>query len=115
MNKLDPEYSKVNKASTLSRGLRTRHVITFNPNTANPGEELYIELPKLKADSCLVPGSLHLLFDFVNKNTKSWFMNNLSRLLVEQLQVKMGGETCYDNTGESDFEVYRDLWRSEND
>lgn len=53
---------------------RTRHVITFNPNKVNPNEELYIDLPTLKPDSCLVPGSTHLLYDFKNANTKSWFL-----------------------------------------
>ena len=42
------------------KGNRTRHVVTFNPNKANPGDELYIDIPKMKMDSCLVPGSFHL-------------------------------------------------------
>ena len=63
------------------KGDRTRHVITANPNKASPGEELKIDIPKLKPDSCLVPGSFHLLFDFKVSNTKTHFKNNLSRLL----------------------------------
>ena len=48
----------------MVKGKRTRHVVTFNPNKASAGEELYTDIPKLKMDSCLVPGSLHLLFNF---------------------------------------------------
>jgi hypothetical protein len=34
-------------------GDRTRHVLTFNPNSAKPGEEINVNIPKLKADSVL--------------------------------------------------------------
>jgi hypothetical protein len=57
-----------------------------------------------------VPGSLALLFDFKNSNTKSRFNNNLSKLLAKRLQVKVAGETAYDCSGESLYEVYKDLW-----
>ena len=95
---------------TTIRGPRTRSVVTFNPSTISPGEELYINIPKLKPYSCLVPGSLNLLFDFKNSNTKSRFMNNLSKLLAKRLQINVAGETAYDCSGESLFEVYKDLW-----
>ena len=99
--------------TTEIKGIRTRHVVTFNPNKANPGEVLYISLPKLKPDVCLVPDCLHLVFDFKNANAKSWFDNNPSKLLTKELTVKMAGEVSYSNTGESTIEVYKDLWKSE--
>ncbi|CAB3978676.1 Hypothetical predicted protein [Paramuricea clavata] len=94
---------------TTIKGPQTRSVVTFNPTTISPGEELYINIPKLKP-SCLVPGSLALLFDFKNSNTESCFNNNLSKLLAKRLQIKVAGETAYDCSGESLFEVYKDLW-----
>jgi hypothetical protein len=66
-------------------GSRTRHVLTFNPNSAKPGEEIYVNIPKLKGDSVLVPDSMALVFDFKNSNTKSWFRNNLGKLLQKRL------------------------------
>ena len=107
---LDPDFRRMMK--TKIRGTRTRHVITFNPNKANPGEVIYIDTPKLKGDVCLVPGSLNLMFDFKSKNTKSWFQNNLSKLLTKELTLKMAGEVVFSNTGESVMEVYKDLWRT---
>ncbi|CAB4005170.1 Hypothetical predicted protein [Paramuricea clavata] len=95
---------------TSVKGPRTSSVVTFNPTTISPGEELYINIPKLKPDSCLVQGSLALLFDFKNSNTKSHFNNNLSKLIAKRLQVKVAGETAYDCSGESLYEIYRDLW-----
>ena len=107
---LDPDFRRLMKIKI--QGTRTRHVITFNPNKANPGEEIYIDTPKLKPDVCLVPGSLNLIFDFKSKNTKSWFKYNLSKLLTKELTLKMAGEVVFSNTGESVMEVYKDLWKT---
>jgi hypothetical protein len=98
----------MNKAEIT--GDRTRHVLTFNPNSARPEEEIYVNIPKLKADSVLVPNSMALVFDFKNSNTKSWFRNNLGKLLQRRLEIRLAGEKVYDNSGESLLEVYKDLW-----
>ena len=60
----------------------------------------------------MVPDSLNLQFDFKNANAKSWFLNNLNKLLCERFVVKFAGEVVYDNTGESVIGVYRDLWKT---
>ena len=93
------------------KGTRTWHIVTLNPNKGSPGEEIYIDIPKLKTDTCLVPDSLNLQIDFKNANAKSWFLNNLSKLLCERFVVKFAGVVC-DNTGESIIGVYRDLWKT---
>ena len=108
---LYPGYKK-SKMSEI-KGNRTRHTVTLNPNSANLEEDLYIDIPKLNPSLCLVPDSLRLLFNFKNKNTKSWFLNNLSKLLKKRLVVKFAGEIVYDNTGESLLEIYKDLWKPE--
>ena len=51
-----------------------------------------------------------LVFDFKNSNTKSWFRNNLGKLLQRRLEIRLTGEKVYDNSGESLLEVYKDLW-----
>ena len=109
-SELEPDFRRLMK--TKIQGTRTRHVITFNPNKANPGEVIYIDTPKLKPDVCLVPGSLNLMFDFKNANAKSWFQNNLSKLLTKELTLKMAGEVVFSNTGESVMEIYKDLWKT---
>ncbi|CAB3982128.1 Hypothetical predicted protein [Paramuricea clavata] len=98
MNTTERELQPGFRRSRMSaiKGPRTRSVVTFNPTTISPGEELYINIPKLKPSSCLVPGSLARLFDFKNSNTKSRFNNNLTKLLAKRLQVKVAGETAYD-------------------
>jgi hypothetical protein len=90
-----PDFRRINKAEIT--GDRTRHVLTFNPNSARSEEEIYANIPKLKADSVLVPDSMALVFDFKNSNTK-------------RLEIRLAGEKVYDNSGESLLEVYKDLW-----
>ena len=53
---LMPNFRRMNR--TEITGSRTRHVLTFNPNSAKPGEEIYVNIPKLKGDSVLVPDSI---------------------------------------------------------
>ena len=106
MNKQEKELVPGLRRSHMAKikGERTRHVVTFNPNKASP-EELYIDVPKMKMDSCLVPGSLYLLFNFKVGNTKSWFLNNLFKMLQKRLTIRVAGETVYDNSGENLYSV----------
>ena len=81
---LMPNFRRMNR--TEITGDRTRHVLTFNPNSAKPGEEIYVNIPKLKADFVLVPDSMAKVFDFKNIITNSWFRNNLGKLLNKILK-----------------------------
>jgi hypothetical protein len=47
---------------------------------------------KLRADSMLVSDSMSLVFDFKIKNEKSWWTNNLGKLLQKRLEIRMSGE-----------------------
>ena len=104
MQKLTPGYKRTRMSEI--KGNQTRHVVTLNPNKTNPEEDLYIDIPKLNKNLFLVPDSLRLVFNFKNSNTKSWFLNNLSKLLKKRFIVKFAGEIVYDNTG-------KDLWKPE--
>jgi hypothetical protein len=53
---------------------------------------------------------MSLVFNFKNSNTKSWFRNNLGKLIQKRLEKRLAGEKVYDNSGESLLEVYKDLW-----
>ena len=56
-----------------------------------------------------------VVLNFSNSNAKSWFLNNLGRILVDRLSVFVQGVEVYQNTGESMMEVYKDLWRFKED
>ena len=109
MESLDPDFSNYKDAKITEKRLFTE--VTFNPSVINPGESAYISVPTLGANMCLVPDTFFLTAKFKSKNTKSWFLNNLGRLLVKQLQVMVGSrEACYTNDQESLYSVYKDLW-----
>ena len=92
MNTTEKELSGFRRSQMSQiKGERTRHFVTMNPNRASSGEELYIDIPKLKLESCLVPGSLHLCFGFKVSNAKCAFMNNLAALLQKRLQIRLAG------------------------
>ena len=73
----------------------------------------HLKLPDLGAGECLVPNSFYLTGVFKSNNTKSWFLNNLGKLLVKSLQITIKTTIVYDNVDESHFAVYKDLWMTE--
>ena len=85
------------------------------PQDSAAERTLYIRVPKLEQDTCLVPGTLRLTAKLKTKNTKSWFLNNISALLQREVRVKFNNIDVYHNTRESDFQVYKDLWQSKED
>ena len=100
MKSLDPEFSRYKDANITGKRLFTE--VTFNPSVINPGESVYISVPTLGANMCLVPDTFFLTAKFKSKNR---------RLLVKQLQIMVGSrEACYTNDQESLYSVYKDLW-----
>jgi len=67
--------------------------ITLNPSSPNPGEKLYINIPKLSQNVVLVSGSIMLIFNLTETgHTNSKFVNNVSRALVRSMKVMYGGD-----------------------
>ena len=95
------------------RGKRILNTTSQNKKEVIPGVEYNLTLPKLTENQVIVPDTLALVFNFKNSNTKSWFLNNLGRQLVKELRIDMDGEMIYENTGESIFETYKDLRKSD--
>ena len=119
INKADLREGSLNpgfreKSSTAVSGKRTNHNISFHRNGYQPEEEIIIDIPRLSVDDILVQDSLNFCFNIdMNSNTKSWFKNNLAKMLQEKLEVNMEGQKIYENPKESLYEVYKDLWASE--
>ena len=88
------------------KGKRLFNTTSLLKKEALPGDVYYVTMPSLNPNQCIVPDTMNLTFKFKNSNTNSWFKNNLRRLLCEGLNVRIGGEVVYANTGESTLEVY---------
>lgn len=108
---LKPGYKKTTLSSI--RGNRSRKYTSVLKTEAKPGDTYYVTIPDLSENECIIPDTMCLSYNFVNSNAKSWFLNNLGKLLCERLTVNICGEVVYDNTGESILEIYKDLWKSE--
>ena len=85
-----PSHSE--KVLGAMKAERTVKRITFNPTEANPGETLYVSVPKLGANEVIVAGSLALVFNINLKLTgahaNNYLVQNVSRALVNKLVVK---------------------------
>ena len=56
-----PEHTK--KTMNAMKARRSIKRITFNKTEANPGDTLYVHVPKLNKNEVIVPNSLALVFD----------------------------------------------------
>ena len=93
---------------------RTVTRIAFNPSTANPGDVLYVTVPKLAQDGVMVPGSLALVFDIglTGRHANNYLVQNVSRALVSRLRVTFGGELVQDTNGYDIYKILDDLFLS---
>ena len=102
---LKPGYQKTTITSV--KGKRTCNYTSLIKTEGSPGDEYVVTVPALNPSQCIVPDTFSLAYKFKNSNTKSWFLNNLGRLLCKELKVVVAG--VYDNTGESIMSGYKDL------
>ena len=112
--KIDP-----NRMSKQPFGLKaesTLQRITFTPSSANPGETLYVNIPKLSGNNVFVPGSVYLSFNLVVAgHVNNTLVNNIGRNLVSNFKVVLGGETLQDTKRYDLFMTYQDLFLSSED
>ena len=116
MSKAISEKIDPNRMSKQPFGLKaesTLQRITFTPSSANPGETLYINIPKLSGNNVLVPGSVKLTFNLdVTGHVNNTLVNNVGRNLVSNFKVVLGGETLQDTKRYDLFMTYQDLFLS---
>ena len=89
---------------------------TFTPSSANPGETLYVNIPKLSGNNVIVPNSVRLAFDFhIVDGEANDIVNNLGRSLVSNFKVLLGGETLQDTKRYDLFSTYHDSFLSKDE
>ena len=113
MSKTISEKIDPNRMPRQPFGLKAETTLqraTFTPSTANPGETLYINIPKLSGNNVIVPNSVRLAFDLELQNTEAndTVVNNLGRNLVHNFKVLLGGETLQDTKRHDLFSTYHD-------
>ena len=108
VEELQTGYKKNPYHQSKEKG-RVKSVTSLNKTDAHPGDTYYVPIPALGPSQCIIPDTLCLSYNFENSNTKSWFLNNLRRLLTEILLILIKDKVANKNTGESMLEVYKDL------
>ena len=90
------------------------HRKTYYPTEANPGNNLYVSVPKLNEDEVIVPGSLAILFnlDLTGGHANNYLVQNVSRALVDRFVVKYAGTTVQDTNGYDIYKIFNDLFLS---
>ena len=109
-----PSHSE--KVLGAMKAERTVKRITFNSTEANPGETLYVRVPKLAANEVIVAGSLALVFNINLKLTgahaNNYLVQNVSRALVDKFKVKFAATTIQDTDGYNIYKTFEDLFLS---
>ena len=105
-----PEHSK--KIMRAMKATRAVKRITSNPSEANPGETLYVHVPKLNENEVLAPNSLALIFeiDLSGGHANNFLVQNVSRALVDKLVVKFAGTTLEETVGHDIYNTFSDLF-----
>ena len=109
-----PSHSE--KVIGAMKAERTVKRITFNPTEANPGETLYVYVPKLAENEVIVAGSLALVFNINLKVTgahaNNYLVQNVSRALVDKFKVKFAATTVQDTDSYDIYKTFEDLFLS---
>jgi len=110
---LRPTYNE--KTFGAMKAKRTVNRITFGRTEANPGDTLYVSVPKLNEDEVLVPGSLALVFDIYlsGGHANNFLVHNVTWALVDHLVVNFGGTILQDTLGHDIYKIFEDLFLSQ--
>jgi len=110
---LRPTYNE--KTFGAMKAKRTVNRITFGRTEANPGDTLYVSVPKLNEDEVLVPGSLALVFDIdlSGGHANNFLVHNVTWALVDHLVVNFGGTILQDTLGHDIYKIFEDLFLSQ--
>jgi hypothetical protein len=95
----------------------TKHVTTFTPSTAKPGDIMCIDFPIIE-NELVTPGSLALTFDLeINLDPSEpgnevniFPVNNLAANIVSDFKVKVGSEYVIALNYAYLYNTYKDLW-----
>ena len=109
-----PSHSK--KVLHAMKAERTVKRVTFKDTSANPGETLYVPVPKLAENEVIVAGSLALVFNINLKVTgahaNNYLVQNVSRALVDKFKVKFDAFTVQDTDSYNIYKTFEDLFLS---
>jgi len=107
---LSPKH--MSKTLNGMKAYRAVNQTTFVPSSAEPGETLYVRVPRLGENEVVVPGTLALVFDIdiSGGHANNYLVQNVSRALVSRMKVKFGTEVLQNTDGYDIYKIYEDLF-----
>ena len=112
-----PSHSE--KVLNAMKAERTVKRITFNPTEANPGQLLYVSVPKLLDNEVIIPGSLALVFNINLKVTgahaNNHLVQNVSRALVNKFVVRFSDTIIQETAAYGIYKTFEDLFLSKDE
>jgi len=88
--------------------------ITLICSEANPGNKLYVSVPKLNENEVLVLGSLELHFDIISGgHANNFLVQNVTRALIDRLVMKFAGTILQDTVRYDIYKTFADLFLSQ--
>ena len=83
----------------------------MNPSSVNPGETLYVSIPKLSEGLVIVLDSVALLFNLnVAGHANNTLVNNVGKNLVRKFKVSFGGKVLQNTYKYDLLQTYNDLF-----
>ena len=108
--KLDP-YRRLREPLGV-KGLRQSVVVTNNPSTIGPNQQLLVRFPNLGAHDMIVPGTARLAFQITLTSTDAnrTVVQNLGRAIVKKMTIRISGNEVMSIDDSDVYHLYTDLW-----
>ena len=108
---IDPSFERLIPRGI--KGTRVKHKITNTQQTATPNSDLYVDIPKLNANTIIVPGTFCVTFDLkVSGDPGNTIVDNLANTIFKQIKFDIGDVTVFNIDRSDVFFTFRDLFLS---
>ena len=110
--KLDP-YRRLREPLGV-KAARQSVVVTNNPSTIGPNQQLLVRFPNLGVNDVIVPGSARLAFTIALTSTdvNRTLVQNIGRAVVKKLTIKISGQEVMTVNNSDVYYCYQDLWKT---
>jgi len=110
--KLDP-YRRLREPLGV-KAARQSVVVTNNPSTIGPNQQLLVRFPNLGVNDVIVPGSARLAFTVTLTSTdvNRTLVQNIGRAVVKKLTIKISGQEVMTVNNSDVYYCYQDLWKT---
>jgi len=110
--KLDP-YRRLRDPLGV-KAARQSVVVTNNPSTIGPNQQMLVRFPNLGVNDVIVPGSARLAFTITltSADVNRTLVQNIGRAVVKKITIKISGQEVMTVNNSDVYYCYHDLWKT---